>query len=478
MNPGTSIIISLVPLGWWTTSVTAEQVDLFTYSVSNGAIEITDYPEEAVGEVEIPTEIDGMPVVTIGLGAFWKCGNLTSITIPNSVMTVAEGAFSECSSLTSITIPNSVTTIKDEAFSKCDRLTSVTISNSVTTISEGEFSECSSLTSITIPNSVTTIGEGAFYECSSLTSLTIPNSVTTIKENAFSHCTGLMSLTIISSSDMTIDDRAFFWCRSLPQVTFLGDAPSFSGRKTHHSAFGGAGPFGYDLRLMSVFDAGELPAMGNLLAIVAWVGADLHIRIFDADGELVIDKSEVELLSGWGLSDLKEILRGNPDESTLSPKEEGTIIELATRISNHLFTIYYLSGSEGFTSRWKAHFNSPYVVIDEATYPAASWLVRHHLDYDTDLDQDGLLIDYALDLDPHGSANILPEPLIDPTTGTLSLSFYAASPGIIYTVESSTDLKNWTTDCVTISDFDENNRRTASLGRGRPDRFMRLLVED
>ena len=37
MNPGTSII-SLVLLGWWTTSVTAEQVGLFTYSISNGAL--------------------------------------------------------------------------------------------------------------------------------------------------------------------------------------------------------------------------------------------------------------------------------------------------------------------------------------------------------------------------------------------------------------------------------------------------------
>ena len=44
--------ISLVLLCWWTTSVTAQQVGLITYSVANEAIEITDYPEDAVGEVE------------------------------------------------------------------------------------------------------------------------------------------------------------------------------------------------------------------------------------------------------------------------------------------------------------------------------------------------------------------------------------------------------------------------------------------
>lgn len=44
----------------------------------------------------------GLPVTSIGWGAFYVCVGLTSITIPNSVMSIGEQAFSGCMSLTSI----------------------------------------------------------------------------------------------------------------------------------------------------------------------------------------------------------------------------------------------------------------------------------------------------------------------------------------------------------------------------------------
>lgn len=52
-----------------------------------------------------------------------------------------------------------VTTIVSEAFLNCGNLTSVTIGNSVTRIQPSAFENCIRLTSIMIPNSVTNIGE-------------------------------------------------------------------------------------------------------------------------------------------------------------------------------------------------------------------------------------------------------------------------------------------------------------------------------
>ena len=117
--------------------------------------------------------------------AFYGCGGLTSLTIPNSVTSIGYRAFENCSGLTSITIPNSVTSIGNSAFSGCSGLTSITIPNSVTSIDNRAFENCSGLTSITIPNSVTSISWEAFSGCSGLTSITIPNSVTTIGKDAF-----------------------------------------------------------------------------------------------------------------------------------------------------------------------------------------------------------------------------------------------------------------------------------------------------
>lgn len=68
----------------------------------------------------------------------------------------------------------------------------------------------------------------------------------------------------------------------------------------------------YDLRLMSVAAPDELSDSGESLIIVALVGDDLHIRIFDGVGQRVVDKAEAELVKGQDLTDLKEMLNKIP----------------------------------------------------------------------------------------------------------------------------------------------------------------------
>ena len=197
------------------------------YIEGGRAISITGYTGTRT-VVNIPPQIQGLPVTSIGYRAF-EYTQITSVTIPNSVTEIGAWAFSD-TSLTSVTIPNNVVSIGAWAFQNTG-LTSVVIPNSVTYIGRVAFGN-TNITSVTIPESVTSIENRAFYS-SSLTviqvapgnhyfssvdgilydkaqrrliqypggrtgAFIIPNSVTSIGNSAFSG-TSLTSISIPNS---------------------------------------------------------------------------------------------------------------------------------------------------------------------------------------------------------------------------------------------------------------------------------------
>ena len=177
-------------------------------------------------------KFDGV-VTTIGDSAFKDRDNITSITLPNSVVSIGKYAFEYCVGLPSIDIPESVTSIDEYAFYNCYNLTSVTIPSSVTEICEGVFKACAFLESVTLPNSIVSIGKEAFNDCISLTSIDIPEGVTSLGGAAFAYCPALTSVTI-PNSVTHIHNSAFALCESLTSITipesleFLGEGVFFN----------------------------------------------------------------------------------------------------------------------------------------------------------------------------------------------------------------------------------------------------------
>ncbi len=249
----------------------AETYGDFQYSVlSDGAVEITDYNGSAE-KVDIPAEIDGKSVTSIGNRAFNGCTSLTSITIPNSVTEIGSGAFSSCTSLTSIKIPDSVMQIGDYVFVGCTNLIEIQVEtdnkfyssdkgvlfnknkteiicypagikdtiylipSSVTSIGKRAFQNCSNLINIKIPDRVSYIGSIAFADCTSLTSITIPNSVTSLGNSAFSGCASLTSITI-PDSVTSISGGAFGNCTSLTSITIPDSVTSIGGNAFSNTA--------------------------------------------------------------------------------------------------------------------------------------------------------------------------------------------------------------------------------------------------
>lgn len=148
------------------------------------------------GDIVIPTDIGfshaNYDVTSIGVRAF-EYSNITSVSIPKSVVSIGTSAFLGCP-FTSIDIPNTVTAIGAYTFAGCPNLKSVILPNSLETIEGGLFSNCRNLESVKIPNTVTSIRHSAFQYCCNLESIIIPSSVNSIGISAFSECKALKDI--------------------------------------------------------------------------------------------------------------------------------------------------------------------------------------------------------------------------------------------------------------------------------------------
>lgn len=95
----------------------------YGYAVITGYTEITGYDVDK-GVVEIPSEILGNPVTTIGLRAFCGCGHTDEYYHANDIPSEETHGCSGCG-IKEIIIPDSVTTIEAEAFYDCKSLTKI-----------------------------------------------------------------------------------------------------------------------------------------------------------------------------------------------------------------------------------------------------------------------------------------------------------------------------------------------------------------
>jgi hypothetical protein len=279
MKARLSAILAVLGAAWLDSSAIAED---YTYTTNNGTITITKYLGSG-GDVVIPGQINGLPVVTIRSNAFLDQTNVTSVLIPASVTSLETAAFRGCTSLSAINVatlnsvysslggvvfnkmqttliqfpkgksgayavPNGVTNIGSAAFSSCTELSDIALPGSLQTINGDAFYWCLKLARLTIPAGVSNIPPWTFAFARSLTNLTFLGSVTNIGDWAFHECCvsalhlpdGLVSIGIRAFSSSfyltnlvigrriaTLGEGAFAGSSNLKGVYFRGDAPSF-----------------------------------------------------------------------------------------------------------------------------------------------------------------------------------------------------------------------------------------------------------
>ena len=98
---------------------------LFTYTVADGMVTITDYlGHEDV--IVIPERIDDKNVGTIAYAAF-EDAEASRVVLPPRLETLEDGAFTNCQNLTEVVIYDSIETASDNAFWRCPNLQTLSI---------------------------------------------------------------------------------------------------------------------------------------------------------------------------------------------------------------------------------------------------------------------------------------------------------------------------------------------------------------
>ncbi|SHJ09485.1 Leucine rich repeat-containing protein [Rubritalea squalenifaciens DSM 18772] len=437
----------------------------------------------------------------LGEFAFDSCDSLASITIPSSVTEILTGCFRDCSSLVAISLPSSISSLEPSAFTNCSsllsiqtdpanntytsvdgvlfskdattlvryppgrpghynvppgvlyigsdsfvtshKLTSIAFPGGLQGVLYGAFQLCEGLTSIELPEGVQTVGAYAFSKCFLLTTVYLPDTVTTLGYATFQDCWSLETVHL-SEGITAIQDRTFEWCQNLQHIVIPGGVETLGS---------------YAFKLCSSLKSVVLPASVTCIEFLTFDGCR-------------------NLESAYFL--------GN------APEAYGTQVFFTAYSPG--FTIYYLSGNTGFdVEPWTQSPGYPdapgtvmynQVEIDQSTYPAASWLLQHRVDYTSSLNSDTngdgvtLLMEYALQLNPNTSnRNNLPG--IELAETTAGLTFRGDTPGITYEVWTSTNLTDWTQDGVTLSPPGEDGIRTATIERsGRNRAFLQLRVSE
>ena len=329
---------------------------------------------------------------------------------------------------------------------------------------------------------VTRIGAGAFKDCVGVTSFSIPAGVVAIGEAAFAGCASLSTISVAAGNGIfavsggvlfNIDENILMWyppqragCYDVPQgVTAIAG----SAFRDCQGLDGVGMPSSVISIGRSAFENSGLVRL-NLGSGVETIGE----RAFADCGALtgvVIPGSVASIGVGAfiGCPDLTKVVFTGDAPSSGTGAFDGAASG---------FTIFFFDGALGFTvPTWLGY---PCVNMGAAT-SVKSWLVRNHQAFDaplgSDSDGDGvkLLMAYALALDPNRNLSAsLPRPMV--SGGGLAMDFYSGTAGITYQVQTSGNLKDWTSEGIILSGPDAGGIRHASYSTAGGSRFMRLAV--
>lgn len=192
------------------------------YTAYDTYVAITGF-DGTVTEVEVPEEIEGLPVTTIAKEAFKNCSSLESVIIPEGITDIKDYAFYQCTSLKNISLPDTLLSIGNQCFYKAISLQAIDIPENTTSIGYSAFEDCVTIQELVFPKNSKQISQSIAKGCTNLRTVTINQGPTSIGWHSFDNCTSLESIYIpLSITDMNCIYETFRNC-PLETIYYAGN---------------------------------------------------------------------------------------------------------------------------------------------------------------------------------------------------------------------------------------------------------------
>ena len=226
---------------------------MYFFLTEDGTYTLGAVDDILAGAIEIPDNISGVNVTSIGSEAFKDVSGITSVVIPDGVVSIDYAAFEGCTGLTRVVIPDSVKRVDSSAFRGCTNLGEIVFSDSVeyigvSAIKDTKYyndennwtdgvlyvgnhlieAEKTIAGTYTIKPGTKTLAASAFYGCKLLEKVSVPGTVKTVSDAAFSGCENLWQVTLVSGVK-EIGKNTFTNCINLESIALPNGVVSIGG---------------------------------------------------------------------------------------------------------------------------------------------------------------------------------------------------------------------------------------------------------
>lgn len=180
-------------------------------SAEDHTVEVVNNKSSYVGDVVIPARVqyDGVTyeVAALHFQAFFKCTDLYSVSIPETVTDLGAYSFTQCTSLEKVELPSNAVAIPNGMFWGCSSLKSINLPSGVKEIGEYAFANCSAFEEINLSNNIESIGKAAFMG-TALKEFILPDKVVSLSPYMLALTTKLDNV-VLHDKLKTIGECAF-----------------------------------------------------------------------------------------------------------------------------------------------------------------------------------------------------------------------------------------------------------------------------